>query len=1035
MNKSSYSKLNKKITISIILFSIVIIFSFLLLFDSLHKKSISYIKKEELSLFRDMIVKENLSVVDFINSSFKNADKIAKSELKNHVYEAYSIAKSIYFNHKGKNIPDELIKTTIKETLRKLTYRKGLEYFFIQNINGTVEMNSAFPKIEGKDISNFRDKKGKYFVKEVIKTALTKGEGYVEYYWKYKVSNQLNKKICFVKFFRPYNWIIGMTIFYEDFYNILKKDILKQLAYTVIPAKISILILTSENQIIFKKNISKPLKLNYRDFKNKNFKTFMSHGNQHYAYTIEIKNLKWKVISFSHLKDIESVINSTNQYFVNFLSKIFIVFLILLALFLGFIIFYFYNINKKFSQNFNLLKDSLVKAAKENEFENNDYDFEELQIISDIFLKIIREIKTERSITEKITENIDTGIIFVSPEMEIEYINKPGLNILGYTKGEVLGKVVRDVVQGVNMDTLDRIKEEECGIKILLANQKVIKKRLYYTRKDNSLIPVEISLIPLINNGKTEKIIITFKDISERIAREKALVEAKMLAEEAKEAKSQFLANMSHEIRTPMNAIVGFVDLLLNSDNLNEKQIKYLNIIKDSSNNLINIINDILDLAKLEKGKIEYEMRNFSIRNLIKECADVFRFKAEEKGLNLIYSVDEKIPEMVKGDKFRINQVLNNLVSNAIKFTSKGSVTIIAELINRSEDKVKIKFSVSDTGIGISEDKVEKIFETFSQADSSTTRKFGGTGLGLTICKNLVNQMGGKLQVESEYGRGSIFYFTLELPLGDEITLAEVEEIDDSQEVEKLKGLKVLIVEDDIFNQTFLQEILNKYGITTDIAGTGIEALKKLEKDDFDIVLMDIEMPEMNGYETVEVIRDIEKGVDITNISSELKNKLKGKNLKIIALTGHDDDTHKRKIFDTGFNDYTTKPINIEELISKILEFVSTSNEKISSKRNLIDIESLKELVGDNEEIINSLKNKFFENINKDFLELKNAFKEKDFVKIKEIAHKMKGSSGNMRAIKLQEICHTIEHISLKRDIDEIGKLINEIDNLLLYVD
>ncbi len=1010
MRNYSYSKINKKITIVITLFSIIIIIGFFLLFLSVHNKSLKYLKLRQKNLFKDIIVKENLTIKNFIEYQFKNADEIAKNEIKSHVLNGYSIIRSIYLNNKKNHIPDKIIKTTIKETLRGLKFKNGLEYFFIQNVNGICEMNAAFPSLEGKNVVNLKDEKGKKFVKEVINTALTKGEGFIEYYWKYR-DGKLKKKICFVKIFRPYNWIIGMAIFYENYYNFLKKDILQKISKTVLPSKISLVIINKNSKILLKENLyykkNVKLKFNYKSFKNGKFRIFKSHGQLHLCYTTKTKYLNWKIITFAHVKDIENIINISDVYFSKEIIKIFIFFFILLILFLGFVVLYFSRINRKFANNFEKLKNSIISAHKFEKYEKQNYEFEELQIISDIFFQIIQEIKKERSITEKIAENIDVGIIFTSPELKIEYINSTGLKILGYKKNEVIGKMIREITKGIDIKSLKKIESKDCELKKILAGKKYSKRRIYFTKKDNSLVPVEVSYIALSNNGKLEKIIIAFKDITEQMNWEKEIIEAKRIAEMATEAKSQFLANMSHEIRTPMNAIIGFVDLLLDSNNLTSEQVKYLNIIKDASNNLMNVINDVLDFSKLERGKIEYELRNFSIKELIIECVNIFKFKAEEKGIKINYLIDEKIPQVLKGDKYRISQVLNNLISNAVKFTSKGQILIKATLIEKKEDNAKIKISVSDTGIGIAKNKLDKIFEAFSQADSSTTRKFGGTGLGLAICKNIIEQLGGKLEVESNEGKGTTFYFILDYPLGDEIFITEI----DKKEKEKsLSNIKILVVEDDIFNQKFLKEMFKKININITVASNGKEALEIINKNKFDVILMDIEMPQLNGIETVKIIRKTNKHV------------------KIIGLTGHEDEEIKNEILKAGFNDYLSKPIEFDELLNKINSLLS-EKEKISN--SIINIEELKELIGDDQEALKNLMEYFLESLHNSLEKLHLAVEKEDFNEIAKIGHTIKGTAGNMRAYFIQELGRGIEIAAKQKNILDVKKLLTELHEVI----
>lgn len=385
------------------------------------------------------------------------------------------------------------------------------------------------------------------------------------------------------------------------------------------------------------------------------------------------------------------------------------------------------------------------------------------------------------------------------------------------------------------------------------------------------------------------------------------------LAEHSSLMKQQFLANMSHEIRTPMNAILGMTRLMLDK-NPRDDQKKYMNAIRQSSDNLLVIINDILDFSKIEAGKLELEFIPFSIPKLLEGVQNTMQFKSGEKGLELTYKIDEKVPEAVIGDAVRLNEILINLVGNSIKFTQRGSVRIACRnLGNYSDvhgtiihDIVNIEFSVADTGIGIPEDKLATIFESFSQASSSTTRKYGGTGLGLTISKYLVELHGGKLSVKSKEGSGTIFTFVIPFELTDVKEIAVAKSKEDQVPQASLSLLKVLLVEDNEFNQMVAVDTLhnNLPGITIETAMNGQEAIEKIRENNFDLVLMDIQMPVMDGYTATQMIR---------NELAPPKNSI-----KIMAMTAGALKTEVQKCFEAGMDDYIAKPFDPEVLIGKM---------------------------------------------------------------------------------------------------------------------
>lgn len=382
----------------------------------------------------------------------------------------------------------------------------------------------------------------------------------------------------------------------------------------------------------------------------------------------------------------------------------------------------------------------------------------------------------------------------------------------------------------------------------------------------------------------------------------KLILESKRQAEDATKAKANFLSTMSHEIRTPMNAIIGMTHLLT-KENLKEEQKDKVEIINFSANNLLNLINDILDFSKIESGKIEFEELVFKPAELINNLYKTFEERTIENGLDFNFRIGSNVPETVKGDPSRLSQILINLIGNAIKFTDKGGVEIKVEEKQRQGIVSTLIFKVIDTGIGISEEKQAKIFESFSQADSQISRKYGGTGLGLAITKSLVELQDGKIRLISQPGLGSEFIVELKF----ELALEPQTSNDDEKEVDenKLRGKRVLIVEDDIINQKVAQNILSKWDVEIEVAENGKVALEKLQKEDFDIILMDLHMPEMNGYEATQAIRALngDSGKDKT---------------PIIALTADAFTDVRDRIMEFKMNDYVSKPFVPDELKKKI---------------------------------------------------------------------------------------------------------------------
>ena len=431
-------------------------------------------------------------------------------------------------------------------------------------------------------------------------------------------------------------------------------------------------------------------------------------------------------------------------------------------------------------------------------------------------------------------------------------------------------------------------------------------------------------LVPLLRNKKLEDLYFNFvyqpyyeadetisgitviaHEVTDQVIIKKEIIEAKknaeiktLIAEDAAKAKQQFLANMSHEIRTPMNAIVGFTNVILKTK-LDESQTQYLNAIKSSGAALIVLINDILDLAKVDSGKMVFEQIPFDLQDSLDAMLQLFELKVREKNLLLVKKYDDNIPQTIQGDPMRLRQMILNLLSNAVKFTEKGKITLRTSLVEEDADDLKIEFVLTDTGIGIPEDKLAYVFNSFEQAHQDTNNLYGGTGLGLAIVKQLVELQGGIISVKSEIHKGSKFSFTLPFKKNKAQT-----KLESKIETEtKIENIKVLVVEDMALNQLLIKIILMDFGFELEVADNGRIALEKLREDKYDIILMDLQMPEMNGFETTKYIRE------------EMKSQI-----PIIALTADVTTVDFEKCIALGMNDYITKPIDEKLLYSKMIK-------------------------------------------------------------------------------------------------------------------
>ena len=610
-------------------------------------------------------------------------------------------------------------------------------------------------------------------------------------------------------------------------------------------------------------------------------------------------------------------------------------------------------------------------------------------------IKQEEEFKEVNELLKQYKKAVDELLIVskTDPKGIITYVNKNFCYISGYSKDELIGKphnIVRhpDMPKEAFKDMWDTIKRGEIW-------RGFIKNR----KKDGGFYWVDSGIMPIKNSkGEIVEYIALRTDIT-------FLIEARRKAQEAEKAKGMFLANMSHEIRTPLNAILGFTQLLEKKENLDKDVQKYIRIINSSANTLLKVINDILDISKIEAGDISIEEIEFNPNKVFNDIAALFLGKTKEKEID--YEIDiDKLPECIKSDEHRLKQVLANLIGNAVKFTpQKGKIVLSIKILKEDNEKVTLKFSVKDNGIGIPKDKQKDIFKAFSQADGSVIRKFGGTGLGLTISSKIVQKLGGEIEVDSEEGKGSEFYFTLEFKKCAGIKNSE------SKENKNISyKAKILVAEDDAFNQELIKEILNEWNIDFTIVSNGKEAVEKVKNNKYDFIFLDINMPEMNG---VEAVKNIKKLTDVP----------------VIAMTANAFREDIKSYFEAGFDDYVSKPIKLKEL-EKVFDKYAKKDFKKESY-----ISSIQENLKLNKDILNRLIKVYLSTVKEDLNNMEQAIKEEDFEKIRQYSHKIKGSSLNLRIEEIAKLAEEMEEASKKEvkifykdKLEEIRKIISEME-------
>lgn len=762
--------------------------------------------------------------------------------------------------------------------------------------------------------------------------------------------------------------------------------------------------------------------------------------------------------------------------------------------------------------------------------------------------RYLEEMQLSDKFKTALMDNSAVSIFLATGDRKIYYANKRGLDMFGYTKDEIVGHGF--IQLHVSEDSFLAFGKEYTKLK----EDGVVNIEYPLLKKDGSIIWCSVNGTPLDPSDLNSGIIWSLLDITERKQMELGIIKAKEEAEAATKAKSEFLANMSHEIRTPMNAIMGLTQVVLDTK-LNDMQRGYLSKVDIASKSLMQILNDILDYSKVEAGKLELYEKEFVLESMLRQLVGLFENEITKKSLGFFIDMPIDMPEKVIGDELRIMQILNNLMSNAIKFTEYGDIVMGMELVDRTNDRQTLKFYVKDSGVGMDKNETDKLFEAFTQADTSITRKYGGTGLGLAICKNLTSLMNGQISVSSKKGEGSVFEFTIDVgvsggPIVDIKSIGEVGKkillisnnttmhyilrnmlmplkvdvsicadaslsgftVDDkyshifvdyellandeninkylgglSKKIEyaqivivdnmKLRAqadkkytiltgpllpsqvcstllsdfcssldasmpeknehlfddkIKVLLVEDNEPNQIVAMAMLNKIGLTADIATNGIEALSAVGKQEYDIVFMDMQMPQMDGLEATERIRRLQGG----------------QNIPIVAMTAAAMENDKEACLAAGMNGFLSKPIKLDELRGAISNFVNkkiTSGEVITNvvadtANETVDISNMKLFFGDDTGAINEFMQKFVSN-NKNALErIDEALLVGDLKAAIIIAHSVKGNSSYLGAKTLVNIAMELEHelkngsynqesldmfkIELSKTVDAVSRLI-----------
>ena len=626
--------------------------------------------------------------------------------------------------------------------------------------------------------------------------------------------------------------------------------------------------------------------------------------------------------------------------------------------------------------------------------------------------------ENKASYSEVFNATSDTLIIF-NIDGQVVDVNIRGIELFGYKKKEFIKLNPKKLFHPGHQKKLDIfIKNIQQG--------EPFHEEVICINKNNSLISVELKGNKLFYNGKPHLLGI-IRDITEQKKMDLELIKSKEHAEAAAKAKSDFLANMSHEIRTPLNGVIGLTEILSGTD-LTEEQYEYVRDLGYSGEMLRGIINDILDFSKIEAGKLELDPVDFNLYSMLNKLCCTFKYQAELNNVTLNFEYNKSLPKIVHGDSVRIRQVFTNLIGNAIKFTSHGSIKVNVDSKVVAHDHVIYIFEVKDTGIGIPKDKLATLFDKFTQADMSTSRKFGGTGLGLTIAKQLVDKMDGTIYVKSDEGKGTTFSVIMKLPTVKEAHIIE----DENVEIKWDRVPKILLAEDNLINQKVAVKFLNELGCEVDVAMNGIAVLDKIKNRSYDLIFMDIQMPDMDGIEATRTIREHEKQDQRT---------------PVIALTAHALKSDHDQYIEAGMDSCITKPISKNKLcitliktlshllrgvdsktITKTLRRNSKINRNTRNKNRIFDRELALRLLGGDAEFLDYLLEMFIPQGEAIFSELCSAIDLKELSIVKHTAHSLKGIAAQIGAQRLELAAYNLETSARTEDIEEVKALLELVD-------
>lgn len=895
------------------------------------KQHITQIKEETTTEKKSQIKREVESVYEYIKVELSQTKLNIKQDIKSRVYEAYTIANSIYKNNKYKTAKE--VEKLIFDALRDIRFNNGRGYFFISKLDGTNVMHPVLPKLEGKNLWNLKDKKGNYITRGFTQLSNKYGEGYQTWWFsKPKDKDRSYEKIGFIKLFEPFDWFIGTGEYVVDYENSLKKELLRKINKIRFGKDGYVFVINEFGTYLShvkKENIG----LNRINLEDKNgfmitkeaIKT-AQQGEGYISYFGIIQpttgkpaekisfikgfeKWKWAIGAGVYMNELNSQISERNEIIIknndSQFEKIFFINLLIFGVLLIASLYLARITKNKFLE----YKQTTKEKTDELEELNNSLEYK------------VKERTEEQNSLLSLFEKGDSVLFRWNNDEKwsVDYVSSNVNKIIGYTKEGFFNNVI-SYSDCIHKDDLEQTIKEDRYRK--QEGKEFFRHTPYRVVTKNGTVKWILEYNLLVRNKKgeiTHYLGCLLDETSNKLASEKLIKQAKELkesqakAELANKAKSEFLSNMSHEIRTPMNAIIGFAELTAKMD-LPNKALTNINIIQKSSKALVTIINDILDLSKIEAGKLQITKESTNIENLAEELNAIFSVKAEQQGLFFDITFTEHFSGILIVDEIRIRQILINLIGNALKFTEKGHVIVYFESKPNkdNDDTIDLKITIEDTGIGIEEKDIEKVFGMFEQQSSQDNRLYGGTGLGLSISNKLASLMNGNITLTSEKGKGS--KFSLEIEHVEIATTAP--SISKSRSDIEFENSLILVVDDIQTNIDLLDNILTSYGFSLITAKNGQEAVELSQEKKPSLILMDLKMPVLDGFDASRII----------------KENSKTSHIPIIAISASVLGSKDISIQNNFFDEFLPKPVNVLDLENALAKYLKHKKTKIITK-------------------------------------------------------------------------------------------------------